>query len=480
MPRILLIVLGVLILGGCQLAPEHQRPALPTNEQYPGALEPQQGALLPTEFTWPEFFLDPRLRMLIGTALEHNREMHIAVLRIQEARGQYRIRRAERYPTLGLDGRAVRSRSNIPSGAGGGAGAPAAAGLSGGVSERYSIEVGVTSFELDFWGRVRNLSEAARVQYLATVQAQRAFQLALIGDVASTYMAIRAAEERLELALSTVENRHDEVRISKVRLDAGIASALEYNQAKALLAQAEIQLSELRLLRAQQLNYLRLLTGAEPPVPLPAPQPLTDQLVELALEAGLPSELLYSRPDIIAAEERLRAARANVGVARAAFFPRITLTGTAGYASAELDGLISGDNKVWSIGPAVSLPIFDFGGRRANLTVAEARENIAVAEYERTVQEAFREVADALAGRRYLADQLARQEGNVRTLRNVAALAKDRYDEGVVNFLQVLDAERSLFDAEQALLQIRRARLENRVALYVALGGGVSAPRLAK
>lgn len=469
-------VLGIslLVLGACQLAPDHQRPGLPTEAQYPEALEPQQGPLTPGDISWVEFFSDPRLRMLIGTALEHNRDMQIAVLRVEEARGQFRIQNAERYPTLGLDGSAVRSRSPGLTGAGGsvgGAGSQAASGFTGGVSERYSLEVGVSAFELDFWGRVRNLSEAARAQYLATVAAQRAFRLSLIGDVAATYMAIRAAEQRMRLAESTVQNRRDEVRISRVRLDAGIASALEYNQAEALLAQARTQLAELRLIHARQNNYLALLIGAEPANPLPEPMALDMQLPATALSAGLPSELLYNRPDIIAAEERLRAARANIGVARAAFFPRISLTGSAGYASAELDGLISGENRIWSIGPSISLPLFDFGGRRANLTVAEARENIAVAEYEKTVQAAFREVADALAGRRYLAEQVARQQGNVQTLRKIADLARDRYDEGVVNFLQVLDAERSLFEAEQALLQIERARMENLVALYIALGG---------
>jgi multidrug efflux system outer membrane protein len=293
-------------------------------------------------------------------------------------------------------------------------------------------------------------------------------------------MAIRSEEQRLRLAESTVENRRDQLGISEIRLDAGITSALEYNQAKALLAQAETQLAELRLIRARQGNFLALLTGAQPPGPLPEPLLLTDQLADQALAAGLPSELLYSRPDIIAAEERLRAARANIGVARAAFFPRITLTGSAGYASTELDGLISSGNEFWSIGPSISLPIFDFGGRRAELTVAEARNNIAVAEYERTVQAAFREVADALAGRRFLTERLVRQQSNVDTLGKIAELAGDRYAEGVVNFLQVLDAERSLFDAQQALLQVQRERVENLVGLYIALGGGVHAERAAR
>ncbi|GGC87680.1 efflux transporter outer membrane subunit [Halopseudomonas salina] len=477
MRNILLPVLVGFLLVGCQFAPEHQRPMLPTNQQYPASLQPGQGELIASEVSWNRFFLDPRLRLLIDTALEHNRDMQIAVARIEEARGQFRVRDADRYPTLALGASAVRSRSAIPSaGAGasgtGGSAAPAAGLSGGGVTERYTVEVGVAAFELDFWGRVRNLAEGARAEYLATLEAQRAFQLSLVGDVAATYLSVRGAEQRMQLAQSTVANRRDEVRISRVRLDAGIASALEYNQAEALLAQAQTQLAELRLTVAQQQNYLTLLTGAATSSPLPEPYPLDRQLPASALAAGLPSELLYSRPDIIAAEERLRAARANIGVARAAFFPSISLTGNAGYASGELDGLISGDNKFWSIGPSVTLPIFDFGGRDANLTVAQARENIAIAEYERTIQAAFREVADALAGRRYLAEQLALQEDNVATLGNIAELARDRYDEGVVNFLQVLDAERTLFEAEQALVQIQRAKMENLVALYIALGGG--------
>jgi multidrug efflux system outer membrane protein len=469
-----LLPVVVLAIGGCQLAPEHQRPMLPTNSQYPAALQSQQGTVVARETSWNTFFLDPRLRVLIETALQNNRDMQIAVTRIEEARGQFRVRNADRYPTLALGASAARSRSAIPAGAAGSSGA--AGGLSGaGVTERFSVQVGVSSFELDFWGRVRNLTESARAQYLASVEAQEAFRLSLLGDVAATYMSIRSAVQRIQLAESTVENRRDEVRISRVRLDAGIASALEFNQAQSLLLQAQTRLAELRLTLAQQQNYLGLLTGASPADPLPEPLTLDRQLPDTALAAGLPSELLYSRPDIIAAEERLRSARANIGVARAAFFPSISLTGNAGYASGELSGLISSDNEFWSIGPSITLPLFDFGGREANLTVAEARENIAIAEYERAVQVAFREVADTLAGRRYLAEQLALQKENVVTLGNIAELARDRYDEGVVSFLQVLDAERTLFEAEQGLVQIQRAKMENLVNLYIALGGGASA-----
>jgi multidrug efflux system outer membrane protein len=479
MLRHVLLAINLALLGACQLAPDHKRPPWPAGAQYPDAFEPGQGTVVAREISWEGFFRDPRLRLFITTALEHNRDLQVSVLRIEEARGLFRINNATRYPTLGLDGRAVRSLSAFPvgaSGSGGGTNAPAGSGI----SERFSVEVGMTSFELDFWGRVRNLTEGARAQYLATIEAQQAFRLSLIADVATTYMAIRSEEQRLRLAESTVENRHDQLGISEIRLDAGITSALEYNQAKALLAQAETQLAELRLIRARQGNFLALLTGAQPPGPLPEALLLTDQLPDEALVAGLPSELLYSRPDIIAAEERLRAARANIGVARAAFFPRITLTGSAGHASTELDGLISSGNEFWSIGPSISLPIFDFGGRRAELTVAKARNNIAVAEYERTVQAAFREVADALAGRRFLTERLVLQQSNVDTLGKIAELAGDRYAEGVVNFLQVLDAERSLFDAQQAFLQVQRERVENLVGLYIALGGGVHAERAAR
>lgn len=450
------------LLGGCQLAPPHVRPDLPTVPEYPAAYagDVTLGERA-VEIGWRDFFADPRLELLVASALERNRDLAIAVAQIEEARGLYRIQDAERLPLIGATGDASRSRV---SGAETGVGAV--------TSSRYAIGVGVTGFELDFWGRVRNLSEAARSEYLATVQAERAFRLALIRDVASAYFGVREAEERIALAEATVRSREEGLRIARRRLEAGVTSALDFRQAESLLTQAETQLASLRLAQAQSENFLAVLVGGPIAIPLPEPLPLDRQRSDVTIAAGLPSELLVVRPDILAAEERLRAARANIGAARAAFYPSISLTGSLGFASTELGDLVGSDGFTWNFGPSINLPIFDWGGREGNLTVAEARENIAVASYERTVQEAFREVADALAGRRWLDEQVEAQIRGLDAQRAIADLARTRYREGVANYLEVLDAERTLFIEEQVLIQLRRAELENLVSLYIALGGG--------
>lgn len=453
------------LAAGCQMAPKHVRPDLPTAPTYApayaGDVSPGSRAV---DIGWRDFLVDPQLAKLVEVALERNRDLVVAVAQIEEARGQYRIQDSSRLPTIGASADATRSRQPLSSLGGSGSGSV--------TLNRYSVGVGVSSFELDFWGRVRNLSEAARSQYLATVEAERAFRLALIRDVAATYLSGREATERMQLAEATVRSRQEGLRIAKRRLDAGVTSALDFRQSETLLTQAETELAALRLARAQSDNFLSVLTGGPVPETLPAALPLAAQTSTVVLSAGLPSELLAARPDILAAEERLRAARANIGAARAAFFPSISLTGSAGFASGALDNLFSSDGKTWSFGPSISLPIFDFGQRKGNLTVAEARENIAVASYEKTVQTAFQEVSDALAGRRFLAEQVAAQERGTEAQRRIAYLAQTRYREGVANYLEVLDAERNLFSAEQALLQLRRAEAENLVTLYVALGGG--------
>ena len=464
-----LIVL-VALAGGCRLAPRHVRPELPTPPQFLTATDTDvaSGARA-TDIGWREFFRDPRLNALIAAALVHNRDLAVSVAQIEDARGFYRIQNADRFPTAGVNAGATRTRSSA-----------AASGIPGATSatlDRYSIGVGVPAFELDFWGRVRNLSEAARSQYLATVHAQRAFRLSLIQDVASTYLSTVEAGEEIRIAEAAVQSRREGVRIAKVRLDAGITSALDFHQAETLLTQAEATLASLHLFQARQNNLLFVLVGGPIPDSLPGALPLSQQVDSVALAAGLPSELLLARPDIIAAEERLRASEANVGAARAAFFPSISLTGTLGYASTALDNLVGPDGLTWSFGPALSLPIFNRGRLRGNSTVAHARENIAVADYERTIQVAFQEVSNALAGRRYLAEQVAAQERGTLAQRQIAALATTRYREGVVGYIEVLDAERNLFAAEQALLQLRRAETDNLVALYIALGGGVAERR---
>lgn len=488
MPRLAAAAVVALALGACQLAPPHERPPLPTPGEWSGeyVANPRDG--VPAfELGWRDFFADPRLEALIGTALERNRDLTVAVARIDEARGLYRIQRAQRLPNLDVNAGATRTRlgprslgaslgTGGASGAGGGAGAGAGGipvGADAVTIERYTLGLGMTAFELDFWGRVRNSSEAARAGYLASIEAARAFRLSLIREVALAYLDILEARERIELAEATVRSRREGLRIAKRRLDAGVTSALEFRQAETLLTQAETELAALHLSRAQSENRLAVLVGGPIQEPLPEPVPLAQQIDMQKLAPGLPSEVLTSRPDILAAEERLRAARADVGAARAAFFPSITLTGNYGYASNELDELVGEDGHTWSFGPSISLPIFDFGRRRANLGVAQARERIEIANYERAIQSGFQEVANALAGRRYLAEQLAAQERAVLAQRDLAELARTRYREGVVRYIEVLDAERNLFAAEQALLQVRRAEAANLIALYVALGGGL-------
>ena len=353
------------------------------------------------------------------------------------------------------NGSATRSRqplgANSAVNAGDVEGAPASI-----TSNRFEVGVGVSAFELDFWGRIASLSEQARAQYLATVAAQRAFYLSLIADTATTYY----------------ESRREGLRIAKLRLDAGVTSALPYRQAETLLTQAEQQLANEKLSLAQLRNQLAVLVGGTVPEGLPEGGTLAEQGDKRRLAAGLPSDLLLVRPDIIAAEEQLRAARANIGAARAAFFPTISLTGNAGFSSNSLDGLFSSDGLGWSFGPSISLPIFDRGGREADLDLAKALEVEQVANYDRTVQTAFREVSDSLAGRRYLAEQVETLERGVEAQERIARLARLRYREGVADYLEVLDAERNLFSARQQLLATERAWLQNRATLFVALGGG--------
>ncbi len=451
-------ILLLTLLGACRsFAPPHVRPGLPTAQTYPPELGGDSNAGRPAPgIGWRGFFVDERLEALIATAFEQNREMAIAVAQIEQARGLYRIQDANRLPTVVAGADTSLSR------------------VAGETIDRSSIDVGVSAFELDFWGRVRNLSEAARSEYLATIEGQRAFRLILIREVASAYLFSLELGERIALAEATVQSREDGLEIARVRLEAGITSALEFRQAESLLTQAEAELAGLRLAKARNDNALAVLVGAPVPAPLPDPVPLAQQVTAETLAPGLPSELLIARPDILAAEERLRAARADIGAARAAFFPSISLTGSLGFASTELADLFGADGLTWSFGPSITLPIFNRGRLRGNLTVVQANEQIAIASYELTIQTAFREVADALAGRRYLAEQVAAQERGTRAQREIAELARIRYREGVVRYLEVLDAERNLFAAEQALLTLRRAQADNLVTLYVALGGGGS------
>ena len=454
------LLFTALLLAGCSQQPRYVQPAMPTAPDYPADAWAASAGPRAVEVEWRSFFRDPRLQALIERALLHNRDLRTAVLRIEEARGQYRIQRADRLPTVDGTAGATRSRGED---------------FQGGTrtDNRFDIGASIASFELDFWGRIRSLTEAARANYLSTIHAQRSFQISLVADVAEAYLTERELDARIALAQSTVSSRLRALEIAKLRLDAGVTSALDYRQVETLLTQAQTELANLQLQRAQTRNTLEFLVGGPVPAPLPSPLPLQGQGIIENITAGLPSDLLINRPDILEAEEQLRAANADVGAARAAFFPRISLTGALGLASSALGGLFSGDAFAWSFGGGASVPIFDAGRNRGNLDVAVARRGIATAGYERAIQNAFREVSDRLAARRWLVDRLVSQQREVAAQRERAELATLRYQNGVANFLEVLDAQRELFAAEQQALLTRREQLSNAVDLYVALGGGL-------
>ena len=454
-----------LALAGCvNMAPAHERPSLASAPAYDGEYRPD-GTVVASTLSYGEWFDDARLVALIDSAVANNRDLVAATARIEQARAQYRVQDSRRLPAPVASAAAGRSRTPI--------GAAIAGAAPTVTADRFEVGVGVTSFELDFWGRVANLSEAARARYLATEANQRAFYLSLVADVASTYFEILETDAQIDLAQATLESRQEGLRIARLRLDAGVTSALPYRQAETLLTTAEQQLAAQRLDRARLNNQLAVLVGGAVPESLPQPLAMRAQDDAMMLDAGLPSDLLLVRPDITAAEEQLRAARADIGAARAAFFPTISLTGNAGFASSDLGNLFGSDGFTWSFGPSLSLPIFDWGAREADLDLARARETEQVALYEKAVQTAFREVSDGLAGRRWLAQQVAAQEQGVAAQERIARLARLRYREGVADYLEVLDAERNLFSAQQQLLTTQRAYLQNGATLFVALGGGL-------
>ena len=448
MGRPVLILALALCLGGCQTVRPHVRPDIPTPPAYPAeyAGDVTLGERA-AQIGWHDFFEDARLQALVAAALTRNRDLVVRVAQIEEARGLYRIQNADRLPTVDLSGEAARSRVG-------------ASGTEPVTDNRLSIGVGVSAFERHFPRRYGVCRKPAAPNSWRPSKRSARFGCRSYATSPRRISPPWKAPERIRLAEATVESRREGLRIARVRLDAGVTSALDFRQAESLLTQAETELASLRLIQARSDNFLAVLVGGPIVATLPDPLPLIRQTSLVMLAAGLPSELLVARPDIIAAEERLRAAGANINAARAAFFPSIAVTGNFGFASAALGDLVGNDGLTWRFGPSITLPIFNRGRLRGNLTVAEAREDIAIASYERMIQTAFQEVSDAPAGRRYLAEQVAAQERGTVAQRQIADLARTRYREGVVEYLEVLDAERNLFAAEQALLQLRRAEVE--------------------
>ncbi len=451
-----------LLLAGCgSLTPNYQRPVPPVAAQFPGPATATDAPSAPAaaDLAWQDFFQDERLRQLIALALANNRDMRVAVLNLDQARAQWQSRRADELPTIGVGANTSRQPN-----------------AGGGTSSSYSAGFSITNYEADFFGRLRNLSDAAQAQLLGTIESRKTVQTSLIASVANSYLALLADDALLEITRQTLTNREDSLRLTRLRFDHGVSSGLDLRLAESLVEAARVALAQLSRQRALDSNTLTLLCGQSLPenplANLPAGLALTAQGMRADLPAGVPSEVLVRRPDIRAAEQQLLAANANIGAARAAFYPRITLTTSIGTASSQLSGLFRGGSFGWTFSPQLLLPIFDSGRNQANLDAAQVGRDIATAQYEKAIQVAFREVADALASRSTLAEQLRAQSAQSAAEQARLALVDLRYRQGVASAFEQLDAQRSVFAARQAEVQLQLAQAQNLVALYKTLGGG--------
>jgi len=428
-----LALLAALATGACTLAPQYERPAAPVANQFPGS----GGTLAAADQGWRAMFGDPRLQALIGLALANNRDLRVAALNVEAAQAQYRVQRADLFPRIGASAGA--NLTNVPQ------------------QTRYTLG-GTGAWELDLFGRIRSLSNAALEEYLRTAEAHRAAHLALF------------AEQR-EVAEQTQKAVRETYEMTKRMFEAGQRSELDTRTGEAQLQAARAEVARLTRLQAQAENALVVLIGQPLPANLPAPLPLDSQTMIADLAPGVPSDVLLRRPDVLAAEHALRAANANIGAARAAFFPTISLTGFAGLASTALTGLFSG-GTLWTFTPAITEPIFAGGKNVANLQLAKVRKRIEIATYEKAIQVAFREVADALVARATYDEQLAAQIARVEAEQKRYELSQQRYQAGIESYLAVLEAQRDLYAAQQALIGVRVDRLTNLADLYRALGGG--------
>jgi len=440
------------------MAPERKLPAAPVDSAWNSAA-PNGADVNATG--WKDAFPDPALQELIGTALRENRSLRQTVLAMEQARAQFQIARADRIPNVNAAGSKTAAR--LPAELNGG---------TAGINRQWEANLGVSAFELDFFGRVKSLEDQALESYLATEEARRAAHISLVSQVARGYLTLVGDRESLDLARETHKSREATLALTKAQLDHGMTTELERQQAEETAAVAQSEVARLEAQTAMDENALAVLVGVPTSaLALPA-RAMDDVAMSGPVAAGLPSELLTRRPDILQAEHKLWAAGAQIGAARAAFFPRITLTGTAGFASLGLSDLFDAQSRAWTFVPSISLPIFDAGRNKANLASAEAEQKIRVAAYEQTVQTAFREVADALAKNEGYEGQVQAQTRRVAGAEKSRALVDQRYQAGLESAIAVHDAERTLFTARQDLLSARLARKLAVVELYTALGGG--------
>ncbi|MGB4360777.1 MAG: efflux transporter outer membrane subunit [Rhodoferax sp.] len=458
-------VLAISLLTGCSLMPTYQRPSAPVAAQWPASagvntVDSGANATPQAVVNWQSYFSDPALRQLIDTALANNRDLRVALLNIDQARTQLGVRRADQLPTLN----AAAAGSRAP-------------GSDGAINSTYSAGLTVTAYELDLFGRVASLKEQALAQVLASAEAAQTVQISLIATVAQTWLNLLADEELLAVSRRALDSRAESLKLVDLKVEHGAASDFERRNAQTLLESARVTLAQHMRQRALDENALALLLGQ----PVSAAQRAQwtpsrlSQLMFAELPAGLPSDLLARRPDIRQAEQSLVASNANIGAARAAFFPRISLTAGAGSASSALSGLFKSGSWGWTLAPQLVLPIFDAGRNQANLDAARTGREIAVAQYEKAIQSAFREVADGLASRATLVEQLQAQQALLDAEMARSQLTQLRLEHGVANQLDWLDAQRALFGAQQALVQTRLASLQNQIALFKTLGGGMEA-----
>lgn len=449
-------------LAGCSLVPDYQRPELPVSQEWLATGYPGQAsqALTADDLNWRQFFQAPELQGLISTALENNRDLRVAALNVEAYRAQYRIQRSQLFPEAGVSGSG--SRQRLP-------GDLSQTGQAA-ISSQYSVNLGVSAWELDLFGRLRSLRDQALEQYFASEEAQRAAQVSLVASVANAWLTLQADENLLQLTQDTLKTYEQSYDLTKSSFDVGVASALELSQARTAVDSARVNLAQYRRQVALDRNALALLLGGN--LPQTRGVASLDQPVLSQVPSGLPSDLLQTRPDIRQAERSLRAANASIGAARAAFFPSISLTATAGTASSELSGLFDSGSGSWLFQPQINLPIFTAGRLKANLNYAELQKDIQVAQYEKAIQTAFQEVSDGLASRRTYEEQLQAQRELLQTTENYYDLAERRYRGGVDSYLTLLDAQRQLFSVRQQLISIQLQQLVSEVDLFKALGGG--------
>ncbi|MBI1388775.1 MAG: efflux transporter outer membrane subunit [bacterium] len=458
---------AVLIFQGCSLAPRYEQPGVPIPSSWPegAAYQPARASAdvaMASEIEWRDFIADDQLKALIELALKNNRDLRLAALNVQKARGMYGIQRAELFPTI--DASAVGANRRMSAASYGGGGSIDV--------EQYSVDLGISSWEIDFFGRLRSLKDQALEEYLATEEAQRGARVSLVFEITNAYLALAADQQILQLAKTTYDAQKQTYELIRRRFEAGVSNELDLQRAQTQVDAARVDISQYTQMTAQDRNALQLLTGTTDPIPsdllpgdLNGVAPLSD------ISAGLPSETLLARPDILAAEHRLKAAYASIGAARAAFFPRISLTTTFGSASGDLTKLFQSGTETWNYTPQLVLPIFDSRLRSA-YQVTQAEKDIMLTQYESAIQNAFRETADALAVKGTIDERIQAQESMVNAFEKALGLSEERYQKGIDSYLGVLDSQRSLYAARQQLVNLQLIRFANQARLYAVLGGG--------